>query len=561
MTNLIHAPKGIRNALFPRPWRFAIVSVAITSMQVGLALVSHAQGEEQNATPAVIRKVLIEARDAYVKDEVGTKVNPRVLRYIYMREGINHSPLFHIAAELAECDEAEAVATAELIKSSPWRAFTLIHVSLAHAEHGRNKSAKKTLAKAIEIFNEGDFPKGAKEQLWPKVAGVLLQIHGDLDATKAACAKLGCPWDTLDKEELQFELAKFHVSRGKIEKARQALGKLPPDTFTKRKGIQSLQNDSGAGLYFWAQQPDSAYTAEHVLLEWLQSSGKTELIEKFIQKLPNDDINKLNCYLNLAKQYHHAGNIEQSAKALKQVVLLKESYKDKTIREAIETDLMLARLEIEGKIAARASRESDILKKNQDKPWINILIRALLEAGELEYVESFIKDRKLDGHTQSILAVAMAKAGRFEDALAQAKQVDKPLVEPMILLSVAQQKIEDGDSDGAKHIWLDAVKKADKVPSTNMWFPPEGQVRHQMKWQMMSRLLASGVQMGFAKESLEQFSGDNASIRVLAQALGSGDKDVQIRQWIKSFDESARNEGARCYALLGLAESMARRKP
>ena len=556
MTTLIHRPRHLRRTLPLERWQIAIATAGLILMLVGLSAASHARGEEQRAKQADLRKVLIEARDAYVKDGVGKKVSPRTLRYIYMREGINHSPLLPIAVALAGLDDPQAVATAQLIESPPWRAFALIRVTMAQVENERIKTAKQTLAKAIDVIGADAFSKQAAEQLWPKVAGALLWIHGDIESAKAACAKLGCPWDSLDKEERQFELAKYHVSRGKIEKARQALGVLPADTFKNRKAAQSLQNDDGAGLYLWVQQPNSAYTAEHVLLEWLHGSGELASIEKLFQKLPDDDMRKLCGYLRLAKQYHHLGDAAQSAKALKQATLLKDAHKNRAIREAVEADLLLARLHIEGKTAARAIRDSGILTKHKDKPWIGVLFRPLLAAGELEMVEKLMKGRKLDGVTRSYLAIAMTKAGRLDDALAQAKQLDTPLGEPSLLMGVALQQNEDGDSDGAKRTWLDAVKKADKVRATNNWFPPQGQVRHQDKWRVMGRILTAGVQMGFAKESLEQFNGHNASIRLLAQALGGQDGEVQLRQWIKSFDESARSEGARCYALLGLAEGM-----
>ena len=514
------------------------------------------QTDAQAPTEASSQKILREARDAFIADDSLANVHPRVRQFIYMREGINYTPLLHIAIAMAEVNDPQTTDTIDRIKSLDLRAFVFTQVASVEIERGRKKDAEKTLDRAITLIKGKDIDDRSAKGLWPHVLGRFLWIHGDVESAKAAANKAGCPWESLDNEERQFQLARFHVSRGEIEKARLALRALPPDTFTSRKAQQSLRNDSGAGLYYWSSRPDASLTAEHVLLEWLHNGDRPDWVEQVLPHLPKNDIQKVSCYMTLATRYHAMSDTRKAARALAKAGSLTKSFKNKKIRQALNTDLLLTRLQIEGQTAVQAIKESGVLEKSRDKPWAIALTHKLLAADELQLALDFSKGKELGVHTRGLFAIALTKAGRHEEAMAHVKSATGPLEAPKMLLGIAMQLSNNGESNRAKTTIIDAIKKARKVSATNAWFPEENEVRHQDKWFVLDGLFGQAVNMGFVEHALQHFQVGDASIRNLARQFGMQNDSTNVYNWIKELDRKANSDGCRCFALLGLAEGL-----
>ena len=85
------------------------------------------------------------------------------------------------------------------------RAFVFTQVVLAQAKAGQKENAERGVRKAVACIKREDVKQSA-QALWPHAAAVLLWIHGNVKKAEKAAGELGCPWDSLEKEERQFQL-------------------------------------------------------------------------------------------------------------------------------------------------------------------------------------------------------------------------------------------------------------------------------------------------------------------------------------------------------------------
>jgi hypothetical protein len=562
--------RGRRGFLFRHSLsRFdAMKSAALLAASTGLCLILRGMtfgGDNLSSNPpevakADICKLLVEARDLYLADGAGKKANEHHLMYVWQREHINHSPLLHVAAGLAHQGDAKAaIDTASAIDDLGTRAFTIIQIAKIEQNAGQKADAQLTLEKAANVIRGKDVEDELAKALWPHVLGALLQIHGDLEAAKTAAQKIGCPWDSLDNAERQYQLAEFHLAAGDVEKARAALMVLPPETFAQRKGQAALRADDGASFYNWIGRSVSApesYTADNVLLEWALADDKLESIEAILAHLKDDSPGKLSGYLDLAQRYKSASKNEAATKALAKADALAVTVGDQHVQDRLKAIVKVQRLEIEGKSPSEAIKSVGLLEQFRDEPWLISMVPDVLDAGDIEMANQITGGRKLPDEMRAHLAVALAKAGKQQEALKQADQATELLGPAMILGGAAVQLNANGDHAAAKRTIFDAIARAKKVRGTNNWSPPEDEVRIQEKWRVMTQFYCMAVGFGAGDEAIKQLDGDG-SIRSIAAAFGHERDTASVRKWLDRFKKRDRDEGDRCYALLGLAEGLA----
>ncbi len=514
---------------------------------------------DEKARNAEVAKLLTEARELYMADGSGEKADPRVLSYVWQREGINHSPLLHVAAGLAKCDDPKAAEAAQAIRKASVRIYALLMVVNVQWCRGHKALAETTLQQAIDLFKSKELAE-SRDALWPSLIKTLLNVNGDLAATRAAAEKIGFRWESMNAEERQYLLAEYHFGRGDVESARKALLELPPETFAVRKGQEALRNDDGANFYGWVSRsvvsPEN-YTADHVLLEWLHAGGQPPQVELILAHLKDSDPEKLLGYLLLTNRYQAAGDKKLAAQALEKAEALAALPGNQKSLEVPKITLKLAGLETEGKSPAQAIKESGVLEKYRGQAWLKFLILPLLKDGAIDAATKLAGDDKLDDQTHGYFAVALTKAKRPVEAAAHVKQATGLLGAPKILNGVALQLKKNGDAAAAKQTILDAITQAKKVKATIKWFPDEGEVRIQEKWLVMTGLYQTAIQLGQSDEVVRDFESEEASIGQVAQALGARGELETLRKWMASFNDSARHEGARCLALLGYAEGLA----
>lgn len=540
-----------------------LISLAVVLLFASAEGKRPASGKKTNPSQNETCELLVEARDAYVADGAGATANPRVLMYAWQRESISQSPLLNIATGLAAFeDDTEAIETAKAIAKADLRAYALISIAGIQSKHDRTEQAEKSLQQAIELIASKEVEE-SRSALWPHVLRTLLWIHNDVDAAKAAAERAGCPWDAMDKEERQYQLARFRLANGQLEKAREALLVLPPETFAQRKGQQALRGDDGAGFYAWIGRSVTAaesYTADHVMLEWLQNDGRLDQIEAILQHLDDADPCKATGYVGLSERYAKTGDANKAIDVLDKAEQLLALNKTKDSQERVKFGLAIARRQIEGKSMAQAIKEADVLKKYHGEQWLSSLIPPLLQEGELELATTISEECKLDDQLHGYFAVALTKAKRHDEAALHIKQATGLLGRPKILIGVALQYHENDDHEAAKKTILAAIAEAKKVRSTNNWFPEEGEVRLEEKWFVMARLYETAIVVGQGEEVIRQFNPNDASIRAVARAFGARREIDLVRKLIAGFNESTRKEGGPCLALLGYVEGLSTAK-
>ena len=269
-------------------------------------------------------------------------------------------------------------------------------------------------------------------------------MHGDVERREAGAEKAGCPWNAIDSEERQFQLAQYHVSTGELDKARLDLRALPSSALAQRKGRQALSGDDGAGFYGWIQQSvaaPEAYTADHVLLEWLGDDGKPEQIEAILRNFADTDFNKLSGYLKLAERYKSAGDTAKATGALDHADKLIDLVKDQKTRDRLKTLLLVQRPLTEGTSLAAAIKASGVLEKYRGEAWLVARVGPLLEAGEVPVAEQIAAACEMNDKLRGQFAIAADhKAGRLKEALALVDQATEPLGPARILLVIALQQ-------------------------------------------------------------------------------------------------------------------------
>ncbi len=317
-----------------------------------------------------------------------------------------------------------------------------------------------------------------------------------------------------------------------------------------------MRNDQGAGLYYWVQQPDSALTAEHVLMEWLEGSAKLELMEEVAASMDNASLDKAACLLMLAEQYRKAGKPEKARELLKTAGSLADIQKSKAVREALDVDLSLARARLGSKSPVEALKEAGLLESSKGKPWRSAVIRQVFESGDYELGLKLTGGAEEDSMTRAWVATALTKAGKIDKALGSAKQADGLLGPPRILLMIALEQSREGSARGALKTLHDALERTRAVPSTNKWFPDKGEVTLQEKWNVMDHIYGAMLANGAGDEALKQYRAYESSIRHLAQGFGARNDISPVRTWMKTFEEKKFGPAAAAFALFGLAEGL-----
>jgi hypothetical protein len=106
----------------------------------------------------------------------------------------------------------------------------------------------------------------------------------------------------------------------------------------------------------------------------------------------------------------------------------------------------------------------------------------------------------------------------------------------------------------AQETLLAGIKLLEAVPSTNNWFPPPEQVKHEDKWHALTYAYVLAVE----QESIDPLLSEpsrSVSVKAIAYQLGSRNEQKKFELFLAGL--AGRDDGSRTYALIGYSQGLA----
>jgi len=513
-----------------------------------------------NPDKAAIVKLLLRAADAYQQDQVEANTPERSLSYIWAKERISNHPLIYVATGLVANDaDQEALTVAKQIKDVGLQAYCLIQIADDQVENKRLETADQTIKRVVQYVREQVQNAELQKALQPSLNTVLLKRYASVEEAKKQAQILGIDWQAEDATDQTFTVAQFLFELGKLAEARNLLLALPADTFAKRQGQRALARNDGAGFYAWigrsVEAPDS-YSADHVLLEWLSEDGDSKQLQEFLNLIKPQQTLRYQILCLLAAQYQEAKDDQQLQATLAQMKTFEDQLIEKLPaeeRSKIEFAQQLARCDF-GADPTIFFKDGKLLEKYRDLPVSVMLIPILCKKNLPELAEEIAKDKELNEQLHAQLAIAWYDVKQPQRAEPHLKQLKSPLARPRFTVVSSMVHYKQGEKKLAQETLLEGIKQVEAVRSTNNWFPPPEEVKHEDKWHAMTFAYRLAVQQESIDPLLSAPS-QYVSVKIVAHELGLRNDQKSFEKLLAGLAE--RKDGSRTYALIGFSQGVA----
>ena len=502
---------------------------------------------------AEVEQILIKAIESYENDKALQNLDERSKYYVFLREGIRHSPVIQASQLLAEIGSDKSLKMALKVDDPTWQVFNLIAITKTESDNERDERASKSLNKSFELYKRLDSPDEAKKaQLLGHLYAAALGVDKDEKKVKQRFKTQGVALNGIEEETMKIETARYYVSIDKIDEAREILNGLPEGTFQQRRFDALMQQNEGAAAIATASEPDANYSADHFLIKWLNLNTQSKAKIGLIQKLKDDDLNKFSCYIVLTQHFAEQGDTGMAKEMLALAEKCANQHSEPKLKLANKMQLTIERAKLEGTPIAKALAEASLLTP-EDPILKNNLIQALFEAGETDEATKLIGETNVNDSVRFKIASSLLSDDQVDKAIEISEQAKNPLAGPSILAMVADQHWDKKRPEKARELISKAIKVVDKVRSTNQWDPPEGMVSLSAKWRISAMLFRSAIKMGLDLKTFDLFENTTVPFYQVGFAFGANGKLEMLEDWVKKVEGKKGYEGVRSLSSLGSA--------